>query len=263
MKEAIKKIMPKIILNRFRAYKHNKASREKLQMHEGNDVCCSICNSTYKEFGEFGFVKRKNALCHTCGSLERHRLLWKFLKEKTNLLNSKAKLRLLHFAPEKVFYDLFSEHKNIEYYPCDLMPENYTHGGKIEVLKADITDIPFENNYFDVILCNHVLEHIPNDELAISELFRVMKQDAWAILQVPIDYNREETYEDFSITDPNEKMKVFGHYDHVRWYGRDYKNRLEKSGLKVNEDDFVKSFTKEEIFKFGLKESEYIYYCEK
>lgn len=259
MKKNIKKMIPESMLNWYRSYKKKKF----LQSVQGDNVVCSICNSKFKEFGTFGLVPRKNARCHICGSLERHRLLWKYFIEKTDLFNKEDKIRLLHFAPEKVFYDIFSKNQNIEYYPCDLSPENYRYNGNVKVKKADITDIPFEENYFDVIICSHVLEHIPDDLLAMSELLRVLKKEGWSILQVPIDYNKETTYEDFSITTPEDREKAFGQNDHVRWYGRDYKDRLKKAGFVVNEDDFIKSFSSDELFRYGLMESELIYYCKK
>ena len=123
--------------------------------------------------------------------------------------------------------------------------------------------MPFESNSVDVVLCSHVLEHIPEDNKAMSEFYRVIKNDGWAILQVPVDYTRAETYEDFSITDPGDREKAFGQHDHVRWYGRDYKNRLANVGFTVTEDDYVKSFSTEELFKFGLMSSELIYHCGK
>jgi SAM-dependent methyltransferase len=237
--------------------------KKRLKFYDGDKVLCPICNSKFKEFAPFGSGPRKNARCHNCNSLERHRLLWKYLNEKTDLFRKDRKIRLLHFAPEKVFYDIFSINQDIEYSPCDLYPESYNYDGGVKVIKADITDIPFKENYFDVILCVHVLEHIPDDILAISELYRVLKKDAWAILQVPIDYNREKTHEDFSITTPEGREKAFGQNDHVRYYGRDYKDRLRKAGFIVKEDDFVKSFSPENLFRYGLIDSELIYYCKK
>lgn len=255
MRTIIKKMMPKFLLNWYRSYR----KKVVLQFYGGDKVLCPICNSTFKEFGPFGIVPRKNARCYQCSSLERHRLLWKYFNEKTDLFKADKKIRLLHFAPEGVFYDIFSTNQNIDYYPCDLFPENYA----FKVKKADITNIPFEENYFDVIICSHVLEHIPDDALAMSELHRVLKNGGWAILQVPIDYNRETTYEDFSITTPEGRKKAFGQSDHVRWYGLDYKDRLKKAGFIVNEDDFVKSFSSEDLFRYGLRESHLIYYCKK
>ncbi len=259
MRKLIKKITPKFLLNGYRDYRKKK----EIKLYQGDKVLCPICNSKFSEFVPFGLVKRQNAKCPFCSSLERHRLLWKYLNEKTDLFNSDKKIRLLHFAPEKAFYDIFSINQNIEYVACDLFPESFRYRGKVKIKKADITNIPFEENYFDVVLCSHVLEHIPDDILAMSELYRVMKKGAWSILQVPIDYTRETTYEDFSITTPKEREKAFGQNDHVRWYGRDYKDRLKRVGFSVQEDDYVKSFPPEDLFRYGLTESELIYYCKK
>lgn len=259
MRKIIKKITPQFLINRFRNY-HKK---KRLGFYLGDKVLCPICNSKFKEFAPYGLVPRKNAKCHNCDSVERHRLLWKYLNEKTDLFSKDNKIRLLHFAPEKVFYNIFSINPNIEYNPCDLYPESYDYEGEVKIKMADITDIPFEDNYFDIILCNHVLEHIPDDALAMSELYRVMKKEAWAILQVPIDYSREITYEDFSITTPEGREKAFGQNDHVRYYGRDYKDRLKNAGFFVTEDNFVKSFSKKNLFRFGLMSTELIYYCKK
>jgi len=211
-KELLENMLPKFLLNWYRNYQMKKI----LQLYQGENVVCPICNSKFKEFGTFGLVPRKNVKCHKCGSLERHRLLWKYFNERTDLFKANKKIRLLHFAPEKIFYDIFSTNQNIEYFPCDLLPERYAYEGNVKVKKADITNIPFEENYFDVIICSHVLEHIPDDALAMSELYRVLKKEGWAILQVPIDYNRETTFEDFSITTPKGREKAFGQNDHVR-----------------------------------------------
>jgi SAM-dependent methyltransferase len=185
--------------------------------------------------------------------------LYLFLRENKLLFNSDKKIKLLHFAPEKFFFELFSANSNIEYYPCDLFPEIYNNS----VIKMDITNITFEEGSFDAILCNHVLEHIPEDHVAMAELYRVLKHGGWGIFQVPIDYSREKTYEDFSITDPKEREKAFGQNDHVRWYGRDYKDRLAHAKFNVTEDDYVTRFSQEEIFKYGLFKWEFIYHCKK
>jgi SAM-dependent methyltransferase len=259
MSKLIKKLVPKFIIKWERNYR----KKRRLKLYGGDKVLCPICNSTFIEFGPYGLAPRKNASCLNCGSLERHRLLWLYFNEKTDLFNNDKKIRILHFAPEKAFYDMFSSNHNIDYNPCDLSPESYDYKGNVVVKKVNIVNIPFEDNYFDVILCNHVLEHIPDDSLAISELYRVLKKGAWAILQVPIDYNSEITYEDFSINTPKGREKAFGQFDHLRLYGRDYKDRLMKAGFIVNEDDFIKSFTPDDLFRYGLMDSELVYYCKK
>ncbi len=256
MKRFLKKLVPVQLKKMVQEYRMKKVEKE----YGGNEVTCLICNSSFKEFGPFGLRERKNARCHNCGSLERHRLLWKYLNDKR--ITGKP-LSILHFAPERVFYDKFAVSKNVKYFPCDLVPEIYSYAGPVKVIKADITQIPFDSNSFDFILCNHVLEHIPDDSLAMSELYRVMKNGGVGIFQVPIDYDREKTYEDFSITTPEGRLKAFGQHDHVRWYGRDYKDRLASAGFDVTEDDYVSTFSKEDQYRYGFLNEEKIYFCKK
>lgn len=255
IKALLKAILPDSVSTFIRKFKERKYS--------GTGVQCNMCQSTFKTFAPKGLVKRKNARCLNCGSLERHRLVWRYINEKTNF-RSKAKVRLLHFAPEKNFLTIFSKLDHVEYVPCDLTPERYQKiAGGLMITEVDITAIPFPDDHFDVILCSHVLEHVPDDHLAMTELRRVMKKDGWGIFQVPIDYNRETTYEDFSITSEEGREKAFGRRDHVRYYGRDYPERLKKAGLKVNADHFVQGLSKEEAIRYGFDQSEIIYFCEK
>lgn len=255
MREQIKKIIPNILLQRY----HNFRRYRKNRIIIGNNVECSICKSQFNFFQSYGQPQRKNAKCHNCGSLERHRLLWKYFNEELDFFNENTKGSVLHFAPEKFFYDFIDSFGNVEYIPCDLFPEQYQFEGNSETKKVDIINIPFENNYFDFIICNHVLEHIPDDTLAMSELYRVMKKGGCGVFQVPINYNRKSTYEDFSISTPKGREKAFGQADHVRWYGLDYKERLEKVGFKVEVDNYVKRFSKKELKRYGFISSELIY----
>jgi predicted SAM-dependent methyltransferase len=223
----------------------------------GNQVFCPCCEGHFRTFisyTTYGSKLRENAICPRCSSVERHRLLWFYLKDKTNLFNDK--LKLLQFAPEYYFKKKFSSLKNLEYYSADL-------ASPLAEVKMNITNILYENNFFDVILCNHVLEHIPDDKKAMQELFRVLKPGGWAILQVPIDLNRDQTFEDPSIVSPEDRERLFGQYDHVRLYGRDYKNKLEQAGFQVKVDEYVRSLGVDTIKKYGLKEAEDIYFCTK
>lgn len=257
MKQLIKLVLPQVLINKYKQYEKNK----NIKKNKGENVHCPICNSLFEIFGPYGIVERKNAKCHNCDSLERHRLIYLYINNKLNLFDKKIKV--LHFAPEKMFYDIFSNNNKIEYTPCDLSPEIYQYNGKTKIIKVDITKIPFDDNYFDFILCSHVLEHIPNDNLAMSELYRVLSKGGNSILQVPIDDNRNQTYEDENITSPEERLKAFGQHDHVRIYGKDYKKRLLDSGFIVNEDNYITTFNKSEIYKYGLNDSELIYHCRK
>jgi SAM-dependent methyltransferase len=258
LKETIGKHFPRSIKNIYK----KQESKRLCKKHSGEIVLCPICNSTFDVFGDFGIKNRENARCYKCGSFERHRLLYLYLTE-LGFFNTTKKIKLLHFAPEKSFYDIFSKMENIDYFPCDLALKRYKYSNGATIHKVDITAIPFENDSFDFIICNHVLEHIPNDKLAMDELYRVMNNGGNGYFQVPIDYSREKTYEDFTIIKPKEREIAFGQNDHVRYYGKDYKHRLTQSGFKVKEDDFVKRFSDEELFKYGLDKNELIYFCEK
>ena len=130
-------------------------------------------------------------------------------------------------------------------------------------VKADICNLPFKDNEFDVILCNHVLEHIPDDTKAMQELYRVLKPDGMAILQIPQDLSREETFEDHSITDKKERAKIFGQYDHVRIYGRNYFEKLRSVGFEVIEEDYTNKIAPEFVEKYRLAKGEIIPVCYK
>ena len=182
------------------------AKKIKNLFYMGNALACPICTKQFRKFLPFGVIPRKDAQCPHCGSLERHRLLWLYLQSRTDLFSKSV--RLLHFAPEECFQNVFKKSKTMEYISADL----YAHNAMI---KMDITDIKFQDNIFDVVLCNHVLEHIVDDEKAMKELYRVLKPDGFAILQVPIDTTTEITLEDFSITSPEERLHHYGQEDHV------------------------------------------------
>ena len=259
MKESIIKIMPHFILKWIYNFKKHRINK----FYKGDKVQCTICNATYKLFRPYGLVERKNARCPNCDSLERHRLLRQYLVTKTDLFKSKAIIKVLHFAPEPFFYKIFDNMEHIDYIACDLFPENYKYFGNTKIQKMDITDITFDSDTFDFILCNHVLEHVIDDKLAISELYRVMKKGGFGIFQVPIVYSLEQTYEDITITSREQRLEVFGQEDHVRCYGTDYLERLEHSGFNVIVDNFVNTFSNKEIFKYGFSSDELIYRCNK
>lgn len=164
---------------------------------------------------------------------------------------------MLHVAPELCFIDRFEKLENIDYITADIE-------SPLAKVKMDIHDIPFEENTFDVIFCNHVLEHVTDDIRAMSEMKRVLKPNGWAILQIPFFHPiPEKTYEDASITDPKEREKAFGQDDHVRMYGKDYADRLRSVGFDVTEDDFVQKLPKETVEKYALPEDEIIYLVKK
>lgn len=165
---------------------------------------------------------------------------------------------MLHVAPEAVFFTKFKKNNDIAYHPVDKSPENYPKGTR----QMDLTGLQYEAGYFDAIICSHVLEHIPNDRTAMKELFRVLKPGGWAALQVPLDTKREQTYEDWAITTPEEREQAFGQWDHVRVYGRDFEDKLRDVGFSVRVESSGREFGGDERFRFGLGE-EVVFFCQK
>ena len=213
---------------------------------------CPCCGWYLRKFLPFGVVTRPNARCPRCWSLERHRLLWLYLKDRTNLFTEP--LRLLHFAPEAVFESAFKSLHNLDYITADLDSSR-------AMVKADITDIPYEDYSFDVILCSHVLEHVNDDRRAMSELFRILRPGGWAIFMVPI--SGEVTFEDPSITAPEDRERYFGQWDHVRVYGADFADRLESAGFDAEVVRYTRELGERRIRRYGLPESDDIFLCTK
>ncbi|MFL5754322.1 MAG: methyltransferase domain-containing protein [Bacteroidia bacterium] len=226
-------------------------------IYKGDRYTDPISGKSYRKFLPYGYsgrAKRKNVLCPGSLSLERHRLLWLYLQNKTNFFT--APLKMLHIAPEQCFYKLFRAQKNLDYTTADL-------NSPIADVKMDLHHTPFPDNTFDVIFCNHVLEHVEDDAQCMRELYRIMKPGGWGIFQVPQDTTREKTYEDKSIVTPEDREIHFWQKDHVRLFGLDYKDRLAAAGFNVTVDDYVKSFTPEEIDRYRLPAGELLYVCRK
>lgn len=222
---------------------------------KGNRFTDPIDGKSFQKFLPYGYEnKRENVLSPSTLSLERHRLLWLYLKNETDFFINPKKV--LHFAPEQAFYKRFKKQKNLDYTTTDL-------NSPLADVKADICNLPFKDEEFDVILCNHVLEHIPDDTQAMKELYRVMKKGGMGIFQIPQDLSREKTFEDDSITDRKERAKIFGQYDHVRIYGRDYFDKLRSVGFTVIEEDYTQKISPELVDKYRLAKGEIIPVCYK
>jgi SAM-dependent methyltransferase len=215
---------------------------------------CSVCGNSSSHFRTSGEVPREEAECVHCGALERHRLLCLFWQKRTHLFDGKSR-KMLHVAPEKCLESMLKERLGGDYLTADLFNPS-------AMVKMDICAIQYPEQSFDVIYCSHVLEHVPDDKQAMREFFRVLKNDGWAILNVPI--TGEKTFEDSSIVDPKERLKAFGQEDHVRSYGPDYVERLRDSGFTVEVikvDDLAES---DDVVRMGLTPaSGEIYYCTK
>jgi SAM-dependent methyltransferase len=220
----------------------------------GMERYCPVCRKSSPGFKPFGVVPREDARCANCGALERHRLVGIFFQRNTDLFDGKPK-KMLHIAPEPCFESMFKERLGDNYFTADLFDPR-------AMLKMDICDIQYPDGSFDIIYCSHVLEHVLDDKKAMKELFRVLKTNGWAVLNVPITC--KETFEDPSIVDPKERLKAFGQADHVRRYGPDYVDRLRDSGFDVEiikRGDLVEN---DEAVRMGLmRATGDIYYCTK
>lgn len=238
LKQFAEKVVPKKFLRVWGMY----ALRASSVLYNGNKVTCPCCGHSFSSFASYGYIKRPNVLCRWCLSLERHRGLWLYLHQRSDILERKAKL--LHFAPEHQLQELFKSNPNLDYLSADLdMPT--------AMVKMDITNIPLPDNTYDVVICNHVLEHVPDDKKAMSELYRILKPGGWAILQTPMS-NLPDTIEDLTITDPRERERLFGQDDHVRTYGMDKKTRLEAVGFRVELNKFLFELPLEEINRYAI-----------
>ncbi len=226
------------------------------RMYAGDRYEDPIDGRTYKKLLPYGYEgrQRENALAPGSMSLERHRLLWLYLKEETDFFTARHKV--LHVAPEQGFYARFRKMKNLNYLTADL-------DSPIADVKMDIHNIQFDDHTFDVVFCNHVLEHVIDDLQCMRELRRVLKPGGLAIMQVPLDPTMEKTDEDPSLQDPEERKRRFGQYDHVRMYGQDYPDRLKAAGFKVTPVDYSEKLSPEMFDRYRLPEGEVLYVCTK
>ena len=214
-----------------------------------------IDGKSFRKFLPYGYgEQRPNVLAPSSLSLERHRLLWLYLKQETDFFTKQKKV--LHIAPEQCFLKRFRNQKNLDYTTADLY-------SPLADVKADICDLPFEDNSYDVVFCNHVLEHIVEDKKAMSELYRVLKPNGFGIFQIPQDLTKATTYEDFTITSPEERAKHFGQYDHVRVYGRDYFEKLRAVGFQVEEVNYNEKLSEDLVDQYRLCKNEILPVCRK
>jgi SAM-dependent methyltransferase len=224
--------------------------------YRGNNVFCPWCGGHFRTFVQYReYIKPGlNTFCPQCRAFERQRLLWLYFKKRMDIFTSR--LKVLHFAPEYMIQKSLKSLPNLEYWSCDI-------DSSLAMLSLDITHLPFPDNYFDVILCSHVLEHVVDDIKAMSELCRVLTDHGRAIVLTPVDFTKELTFEDFSITSSRERERLFGQHDHVRLYGLDFFSRLEKVGFKVVTDYFARELDHSIVDRLGLNKDEKIYICTK
>ncbi len=213
---------------------------------------CPLCGCRRRKFLPYGYVtSREDALCPRCLALERHRLLWLWLLRESDLGRGAVALpRLLHIAPEVALRDKFRKMYARE-------PERYLTAdleSPLADMHFDVQQIPLPDGSFDVVICNHILEHVEDDNRALGELHRILRRGGWGVLLSPVERERERTFEDDSITDPDERTRIFGQYDHRRIYGRDYGERLARAGFEIYEIDYYGSLPERERQLYALKD---------
>jgi SAM-dependent methyltransferase len=170
-------------------------------------------------------------------------LLYLWLERKTDFFS--APYRLLHIAPEHCYLRPFERLFGEKYITADLE-------SPLAKVKLDVQQMPFGDCEFDVVICNHILEHVDSDRKALEEIYRVMRHCGWGILLSPVDYGLESSYEDPTKTTPEERREAFGQPDHLRIFGRDYADRLRAIGFEVEEIKATDFLSAEEITHYGI-----------
>jgi SAM-dependent methyltransferase len=219
-----------------------------------NSVYCPIDEKEYKTF-----IKIKGDLASPGnGARKRHRLIWLFLKNELGILEKKA--TVLHIGPEQAFFNILKNQNNLNYIPGDKMVDGYNNQKGIRY--TDLTNLDFDSNYFDYIICNHVLEHIPDDSAAISEMYRTLKNKGKAIITVPLSEENKITFEDKNITSASDREKYYGQWDHLRLYGTDIKDKFVKAGFKCSLVKYADNFSDADKYKYGIS-NDIIIFAEK
>ena len=226
---------------------------------------CLLCGQQLEKFEGAGEKKeiflekkiigggyRENAVCPYCGAMDRTRWLYWVIKEQTDML--KRKCTVIHFAPEKSLRKMLVQTPDCDYYPCDFCMEGLP--------KVDVTNMIYKDHMADFIIINHVLEHVKNEEKAVSELKRVLKEDGKLIMSFPI-CTEQKTYEDETVISEADKEKYYGQKDHVRLYGTDFKERFENYGLRVQIYSPKDYLTSTQIERYGLIKDDIIMVCSK
>jgi SAM-dependent methyltransferase len=222
-----------------------RAMERRMPLHvfyEGDALECPCCGGHFRAMRSFH--GRANARCPRCGALERHRALWLFLRDEFGL--ERLRGDMLHVAPEMIFERKFEGIGELRYVRGDLAPQ------RPGIRRLDVTAIDFADDSFDLIVINHVLEHVPDDGAAIAELRRVLRPSGCVITQHPWDENLESTYEDSSIVGRRERRRHFEQADHVRLYGRDLKERLEAGGFEVSSHRYADEVSAADRERYAL-----------
>ena len=227
--------------------------RIRLAIYRGRRVECPCCGGRFSRFMP-GLSHRETRVCPRCGAQERHRALWLYMRERTDLF-ARPQLSILHWAPEYALQRSLSELPNAAYVSADLE-------GSEAMQHMDMTDVPFKDGAFDLIVCVHVLEHVPDDRQAMREMVRVLRPGGVALLLVPIVLE-QPTLEDPAVVTPAQRKEAYWQEDHVRLYGADFPDRLREEGFDVTVDGWIRTLDETTLERYGLFPLEDIYVCEK
>ena len=219
-------------------------------LYLGKGKQCPLCGCQRRKFLPYGYVtSRENAVCPNCLSLERHRLLWLWLVRESDIGRGAMALpKMLHIAPEVALMRKFKK-------MYASTPDRYVTAdleSPLADMHFDVQQIPLEAESFDAVICNHIMEHVEDDGKALRELYRIMRRGGWGVILSPVELEREKTFEDDTITDPAERTRIFGQYDHRRIYGRDYAARLREAGFEVYDIDYKNELSKAEQELYAL-----------
>lgn len=254
--KTIKNIFKRIFSERQRNQIHYLIFMVRGQFYKGTKYYCNCCGKTFRKFLMYGNVPRQNAACPYCNSTERIRLLLYYLENETSIFQENRKI--LHFAPERMIEKKIKKTNNKNYITADINPANADQ-------IIDITNIPFEENSFDFVICSHVLGHVHNEPKAIDEMYRVLKPRGTALILTLIDRNNQLTYENPLVKNAEEKLEHYTEPDLERLHGLDFKQRLQRGGIIIKGIDYSLYFDEEDKIKFSLgnKDRELIFKCVK
>ncbi len=223
--ERLKDSIAENALSEARVYGDRRLYRRRVARVAPGMLLCPVCGASARRFLAFGLDRRRNAECPSCGSVERHRLLWLYLSRHSDL--ARGRHRVLHTAPEPFMEKALDRLPRLRRVSVDRFNPNAD-------VQADLTALPFPDHRFDVVLSSHVLEHIRDDEAAIAELARVLRPGGWAAIMVPYDPKLPVTEEGRDVESPAERLARFGHPYHYRNYGADFTSRLAAAGFRVS-----------------------------
>jgi hypothetical protein len=268
IKKLVKQLIPEDVrLLRYSLYEKARYYPE-LVFSLGNRLECPFCGGHFRRFKPAGFhypviIEKqvigghwhRDNVCPRCMSNARERLAYLYLKDRTSVFKQPS--RLLHVAPEPQLAKVLKRASNIKYVSADLFEAGV-------MSRFDIQKTPFADETFDVVLCNHVMEHVSDDSVAMAEVHRILKPGGWAMLQVPIALRLDHTIEDPTATTDAQRIERFGQEDHVRLYSRrDYIQRLQAAGFEVQAESYPTTLGSDAVGRFGLVEDEEVFVCSK